>query len=79
MNQAWACGENGTILFTSNGGATWTLQESGTTATLWSIEFFEVAGGPVVAVGDGGTGRSGLGGWCWFADQGLASCPGRRF
>lgn len=51
---AWACGENGTILFTSNAGVTWTLQKSGTTNDLFSIVFMETVGGPVYAVGEGG-------------------------
>ena len=28
-NIAWACGENGTILYTSNGGTNWIMQNSG--------------------------------------------------
>jgi len=54
ISRAWACGQDGTILFTSNGGATWTAQESGTTQTLQSIAFIEEVGG-VVAAGEGGT------------------------
>jgi photosystem II stability/assembly factor-like uncharacterized protein len=55
IDRAWACGEDGTILFTSNGGATWTPQVSGTTQTLYSIAFIELTGGPVITVGAGGT------------------------
>ena len=33
-NTGWACGENGTILTTTNGGTTWTAQTSGTTNQL---------------------------------------------
>ena len=55
INVAWACGAGGTILFTSNGGATWVPQESGTTHDLFGIAFHEIGGGPVVAVGAGGT------------------------
>ena len=36
----WACGRFGTILHTSDGGATWRPQSSGTTFTLSSIYFF---------------------------------------
>ena len=54
INMAWACGAGGTILFTSNGGATWSQQESGTTNDLHGIAFHEIAGS-VVAVGAGGT------------------------
>lgn len=53
--EAWVCGENGTILHTTNGGQTWETQNSGTTYTLRSIAFWESAGGPVVAVGENGT------------------------
>jgi photosystem II stability/assembly factor-like uncharacterized protein len=55
IDMAWACGAEGTILFTSNGGATWARQESGTTNDLYGIVFYEITGGPVVAVGAGGT------------------------
>jgi len=55
IDMAWACGAQGTILFTSNGGATWIPRESGTTNDLYGIAFHEIAGGPVVAVGAGGT------------------------
>lgn len=53
-NIVWACGENGVILHTSNGGLNWVLQNSGTTNHLHSIVFMEIQGGPVFAVGDGG-------------------------
>jgi photosystem II stability/assembly factor-like uncharacterized protein len=55
IDVAWACGAEGTILFTSNGGATWIPRESGTTNDLFGIAFHEIGGGPVVAVGAGGT------------------------
>lgn len=51
---AWACGDGGTILHTSNGGANWVQQPSGTTADLYSIAFQELAQAPVIAVGAGG-------------------------
>jgi photosystem II stability/assembly factor-like uncharacterized protein len=53
-NIAWACGENGAILYTSNGGVNWIIQNSGTANNLRSIVFMEIQGGPVFAVGDGG-------------------------
>lgn len=51
---AWACGDHGTILYTSNGGQTWQEQASGTTADLHSLAFIEITLGPVMAVGDSG-------------------------
>lgn len=53
-NTAWACGDNGTIVFTSNAGNTWTQQNSGTTNKLYSIAWLEVQGAPVIAVGENG-------------------------
>lgn len=52
--RAWACGENGTILYTSDGGASWTQQVSGTTADLYGIVFHE-ENGSIIAVGEHGT------------------------
>jgi hypothetical protein len=49
----WACGRWGTILRTTDGGATWTRQVSGTDYTLTSISFADPVHG--WAVGDGGT------------------------
>lgn len=54
-NLVWACGDNGVILHTSNGGINWILQNSGTANDLYCICFMETAGGPVMAVGEGGT------------------------
>jgi len=54
-DKAWACGEGGMILHTSNGGATWAQQASGTTEALYGIAFWEIEGGPVIAVGAHGT------------------------
>lgn len=53
--KAWACGEGGIILHTTNLGATWVQQSSGTTNTLYGIAFMEISGGPVTAVGENGT------------------------
>ena len=53
INKAWACGDAGTIVATTNGMA-WTAQTSGTTANLYGIAFQELAGGPVIVVGEGG-------------------------
>jgi hypothetical protein len=58
---AWAVGENGTIIKTTDGGATWRVQVSGTTATLKKITAVDVNRawaindqGTVLAVTDGG-------------------------
>src|SRR5215467_15861881 len=48
-----AVGELGTILRTDDGGATWTLQSSGTTQTLRGVSFVDANTG--TAVGFGGT------------------------
>ncbi len=53
-NIAWACGENGTILYTSNGGLNWMQQNSGTVDDLYAIVFMEISGGPVYACGENG-------------------------
>lgn len=58
----WAVGTNGTILKTSDAGASWTAQASGTTATLYDVHFVDRlrgwvvgAGGTILATRDGGT------------------------
>ena len=53
-NIAWACGENGTIVYTSNGGVNWIQQNSGTTADLYAIVFMEISEGPVYVCGENG-------------------------
>ena len=42
---AWAVGRNGTIVATSDGGATWARQPSGTTSDLRSVDFVDAAEG----------------------------------
>jgi hypothetical protein len=49
----WAVGYSGTILKTTNGGATWSLQTSGTTQDLTALQFVNSNRG--YAVGNGGT------------------------
>lgn len=49
----FACGRRGTIFHTADGGATWTLQRTGTRRTLSAIKFLDPQVG--WAVGDGGT------------------------
>jgi len=56
----WAVGTSGTILHTSNGGVTWSAQNSGTSYHLWAVDFVDAstgwAVGPVVVLhtDDGG-------------------------
>lgn len=54
-SMVWACGDNGVILHSSNGGTSWITQNSGTANDLYCICFMETSGGPVFAVGEGGT------------------------
>jgi photosystem II stability/assembly factor-like uncharacterized protein len=49
----WLVGDNGLIRQTTDGGATWTIQDSGTTATLRAVWGYSDV--DVWAVGDGGT------------------------
>src|SRR5689334_7802585 len=46
-------GEYGTIVRTTDGGSSWTIQTSGTTQTLWDVTFADVNNG--TAVGEDGT------------------------
>jgi photosystem II stability/assembly factor-like uncharacterized protein len=43
-----AVGQGGTILRTVDGGATWTLQSSGTTNFLWAVSFVDASTGTAV-------------------------------
>nr|MCU0294777.1 YCF48-related protein [Candidatus Nanopelagicales bacterium] len=53
-SHGWAVGDGGTILATSDGGATWTAQSSGTTENvLYGVAFTDASHG--WAVGGGGT------------------------
>lgn len=52
--KVWACGDQGVILYSSNGGDSWVSQSSGTYANLYTITFKEVAGSPVFAAGENG-------------------------
>ena len=49
----WACGENGTLIKTTDSGINWSLQVSGTAQTLRGIFFFDSNTG--WACGDQGT------------------------
>jgi photosystem II stability/assembly factor-like uncharacterized protein len=53
LNAGTVVGDSGTILRTSNGGATWTTQSSGTTKPLRGTSFIDASHGTVV--GDSGT------------------------
>src|SRR5438132_13178514 len=48
-----AVGEYGTIVRTTDGGNSWTVQVSGTTQALWAVSFTDANNG--TAVGEGGT------------------------
>ncbi len=54
LGKLWVCGDNGLILYSSNGGSTWQQQTSGTSNNLYTITFKEVTGGPVFAAGANG-------------------------
>jgi photosystem II stability/assembly factor-like uncharacterized protein len=57
-------GDNGTILRTTDGGATWTVQPTDTKASLWGISFIDTQTGFVV--GDqGAVLRTADGGITW--------------
>jgi photosystem II stability/assembly factor-like uncharacterized protein len=51
LAEAWVVGDNGTLLYTSDGGANWEFQDLGTTAKLRSLATQD--DGPVFVVGDG--------------------------
>jgi photosystem II stability/assembly factor-like uncharacterized protein len=51
--QSWACGANGVILYTSDGGVTWKRQQSNSALTLNGVQFLDQSTG--VTVGDDGT------------------------
>ncbi len=54
LGKVWACGDDGVILYSSNGGNSWIHQVSEATEDLYSITFKEISGGPVFAAGAGG-------------------------
>ncbi len=60
-NNVWACGDDGVIIHTTDGGATWTRQESGVSVMLWGIDFIDAntgwcvgADGTILGTTDGG-------------------------
>jgi photosystem II stability/assembly factor-like uncharacterized protein len=46
-NHAWAVGHNGTIIQSSNGGNTWTMQSSNVNTTLYDVDFSDTLHGLV--------------------------------
>src|SRR5947208_7679638 len=52
-NTGTATGDNGTIVRTTDGGDSWSIQSSGTTNTLYGVSFTDANHG--TAVGGGGT------------------------
>jgi photosystem II stability/assembly factor-like uncharacterized protein len=60
--EGWAVGDVGTILHTSDGGATWANQASGTTEPLNAVRFLDASHGWAIGnvmlwTDDGGTSR----------------------
>jgi hypothetical protein len=53
-NNGTAVGPPGTIVRTTDGGATWVAQTSGTTAALWDVSFTDANNGTAVGSGPGG-------------------------
>lgn len=64
-SNGWACGYNGTVLRTSDGGQNWSSQTSGTSQSLWAVHFTDANYGTLV----GNTGtirRTSNGGNTWL-------------
>lgn len=51
-NTAWAVGEGGAILKTTDGGATWNPQRSGSTSNLWRVRFADANNGWALGAGN---------------------------
>ncbi|MDP1622875.1 MAG: YCF48-related protein [Bacteroidales bacterium] len=61
QSEGWAADYVGTIVHTTDGGQTWTAQNSSLTTTLWSVCFVDGnhgwafgAQGKIISTGDGG-------------------------
>src|SRR5215204_3558104 len=73
VSEAWAVGEVGTILHTTDGGVSWTRQASGTETRLAAVRFkdalrgWAVGGGLALLTSDGGT--------TWKASSGIVGDP----
>lgn len=64
--ELFAVGDSGLILYTQDGGSTWTSQNSGTTADLLSVAFSEDDNTTGIAVGRNGVVRfTQTGGMVW--------------
>ena len=61
----WIVGDSGTILHTSNGGTSWETQQSGTTASLWSVRFRGIHNGWACGRNTIGMTRDGGFSWAW--------------
>ena len=73
-SHGWAVGDAGTILATSDGGATWVAQDSGVTGGFASVSFPDASHG--WAVGDGGYGfivTTSDGGATWTGQSGVGT------
>ncbi|HSS20846.1 MAG TPA: YCF48-related protein [Pyrinomonadaceae bacterium] len=66
--QGWAVGGDGTIYRTSNGGRTWQSQNSGVSADLLDVKFFDAAEGWVVGA-EGTLLHTRDGGLHWFTER----------
>lgn len=64
QNNGIVVGEKGTIIKTTNGGATWVLQTSGTTASFYGVSFSDANNGLIVGSG-GKIFRTTNGGTTW--------------
>ena len=71
----WAVCDDGNIVATSNGGSTWSVQDSPTSSTLWSVDFVDASNG--WSVGDDGIVlHTTSGGISWTAQS---VSPGAQF
>ena len=61
---AWAVGESGTILKSTDGGTTWAAMNSGSTQSLQKVRFYDANHGMVLA-GDGSALQTADGGTTW--------------
>ncbi len=73
VNTGWAVGIGGTILKTTDGGASWASQISGTNYNLWGVDFVDADHG--WAVGDYGTVIYTTDGGATWNTQSLPSSP----
>jgi photosystem II stability/assembly factor-like uncharacterized protein len=77
---AWVVGDNGTILYSTDNGSTWSPVPSHTTSAIRGMSGSGQNGYWVIAVGDQGTVREStdaeMTGWpLWCARAGRPACP----